>query len=297
MRIDAHQHFWHLDKPFCDWPTPAEGRIYADFDESDLAPLLNACGVDGTVLIQAAPSLDETHFLLEIADRAPFVRGVVGWIDMDAPSAMSDIEALACHPRFRGIRPMLQAIPQTEWILNPAFDGILGQLTESGLCFDALVTPRHLDVLREMAKRHPALSIIVDHAAKPSIRNGAKGFSNWRSQMTALAGNANVSCKISGLLTEAGPDADLVTLRPYLDHLLSVFGAERLLWGSDWPVVLMATDYGQWAAICEEWLSDKSPSDRDLILGETAMRIYRLDLVEESVRHCRDREGYSHGVY
>ncbi|MEN6543846.1 amidohydrolase family protein [Parvibaculum sp.] len=297
MRIDAHQHFWQLDKPFCTWPTPAEERIYADFGERDIAPLLDACAVDCTVLIQAAPSLEETHYLLEIADRTPFVRGVVGWIDMEASSAMSDLEVLARYPRFRGIRPMLQAIPQTEWILNPTFDGILGRLAELGLCFDALVTPRHLAVLHELAKRHPALSIIVDHAAKPAIRDGAEGFSDWQSRMTTLAANANVACKISGLLTEAGTGTDLATLRPYLDHLLSIFGAERLLWGSDWPVVLMAADYGQWVAICEAWLSDKSSADRDLFLGETARRIYRLGGAGENARCRYEGEANLHGTY
>lgn len=295
MRIDAHQHFWRLDKPFCNWPTQAEERIFADFGEDDLAPLLGAHGIEGTVLVQAAPSLDETHFLLEIADRTPFVKGVVGWVDMESPSAISDVEALARHPRFRGIRPMLQGIADPEWILNPAFDGIFQRLIELGLCFDALVTPRHLGALPELAKRHPDLSIVVDHAAKPAIRDGAEGLSNWQTRMTALAGHANVSCKISGLLTEAGPDAGLDDLLPFLDRLLVIFGPERLLWGSDWPVVLMVADYGRWVAICDAWLSDKPASDRDLILGATARRIYRLDIAD--VRPSREEGGRRHGAY
>jgi L-fuconolactonase len=295
VRIDAHQHFWRLDKPFCNWPTSAEDRIYADFGEGDLAPLLDAHGIAGTVLVQAAPSLDETYFLLEIADRTPFVKGVVGWIDMESPSAISDIEALARHSRFRGIRPMLQGIPDAGWILNPSFDGIFRRLAELGLCFDALVTLRHLDVLQELAKRHPDLSIVIDHAAKPSIRDGVKGLSYWQTRMTALAGHANVSCKMSGLLTEAGPGAGLEDLLPFLEHLLSVFGAERLLWGSDWPVVLMAADYGRWVAICDAWLSERPATDRELILGATAKRIYRLDITD--VRSRREEGGRRHGAY
>lgn len=297
MRIDAHQHFWRLSNPFCDWPTPAETKIHADFEPDDIAPLLAAGHIDGTVLVQAAPALAETRFLLDLADEAPFVKGVVGWIDMEAGSALALLGTLAAHPLFRGIRPMLQAIADPAWMLKPAFDGIYRRLAELDLTFDALVTPAHLDSLPELANRHPDLPIIVDHAAKPAIRDGRAGFDDWAPRIARLAGNGNVSCKVSGLMTEAGTGAGLAELRPWLDHLYAVFGPERLLWGSDWPVVLMASDYAAWLSLCEAWLADKPAAARNDIFGKTACRIYGLaGVVERDMRMCA-MEGGPHGAH
>lgn len=297
MRIDAHQHFWQLSNPFCTWPTPAEKNIYVDFWPSDIEPLLATGNIEGTVLVQAAPDLAETRFLLNLADRAPFVKGVVGWIDMEAGSARADLDRLAGHPLFCGIRPMLQVIPDPAWMLKPAFDGIYRRLVELALTFDALVTPLHLDFLPDLAKRHPDMSIIVDHAAKPAICDGDAAYDDWAPRIARLADNDNVSCKISGLLTEAKPCAGLAELRPYLDHLYTVFGPERLLWGSDWPVVLMAADYGRWMSICEAWLADKPATARDNIFGETACRIYRLAASEERDTCISGTVGGQHGAH
>lgn len=297
MRIDAHQHFWRLSNPFCTWPTRAEAKIHADFGPGDIAPLLAAGHIEGTVLVQAAPALAETRFLLNLADEAPFVKGVVGWIDMDAGSALADLDALAAHRLFCGIRPMLQAIPDPAWMLKPSFDGIYRRLVELGLTFDALVTPAHLDMLSELAKRHPDLSIIVDHAAKPAIGDGRAGFDEWAPRIARLAGSGNVSCKLSGLMTQAKPGAGAAELAPWLDHLYAVFGPERLLWGSDWPVVLMAADYAAWIAICEAWLADKPASARDNIFGETACRIYALAGVVERDMCMSATGGGQHGTH
>lgn len=297
MRVDAHQHFWRLANPFCNWPTPAEEKVYADFQPEHLEPLLAANGIEGTVLVQAAPAFQETLYLLEIAEQASFVRAVVGWVDFESPSVLSDIDALARHPLFRGVRPMLQSIPDPAWMLNPEFDVIYTRLAERGLCFDALVTPVHLDLLPRLAERHPELSIIVDHAAKPAIRDGKKAYDYWAPRLSQLGKFGNVSCKLSGLLTEANPGAGLSDLRPYLDHLYETFGAERLLWGSDWPVVLMESDYADWFSICEEWLADKSSSVRDEILGLTAARIYGLAGAAEKVERNRAAGGRQNGAY
>ena len=289
MRIDSHQHFWQLANPFCDWPTPAEEKIYADFGADDLEPLLRANDIGGTVLVQAAPSLAETSYLLDIAERAPFVKGVVGWIDFEAATAITDLEALACRPLFRGVRPMLQSISDPAWMLNPAFDVIYSRLAELGLCFDALVTPVHLDLLPELAKRHPNLSIIVDHAAKPAIRDGVDAYEYWALRMERLAGFSNVSCKVSGLLTEAKSGARYSDLLPWLEHLYAAFGPERLLWGSDWPVVLMEADYAHWLSICEQWLADKPLSARKQIFGAAACRVYGLG--------AAIKQGEQHGAH
>ena len=297
MRIDAHQHFWSLSNSFCDWPTPSEATIYADFGPEDLEPLLAAHDIDGTVLVQAAPAFAETLFLLEIAERTPFVKGVVGWINFESASAVSDLEVLACRSLFRGVRPMLQSISDPAWMLNPAFDRIYERLAELDLCFDALVTPAHLDVLPELAKRHPGLTIVVDHAAKPAIRDGNGAYEFWTPRIAQLAGFGNVSCKVSGLLTEAMPDADLSGLQRWLDHLYTAFGPERLLWGSDWPVVLMEADYARWLSLCEEWLADKPQSARDQVFGMAACRIYGLADAAERGERIHATGGGRHGAH
>lgn len=297
MRIDAHQHFWQLAQPFCNWPTPAEDKIFADFGPDDIEPLLDAIDIDGTVLVQAAPSLAETRFLLDLAGDALFVKGVVGWIDMESSSALADLDSLANDPLFCGIRPMLQAIPDPAWMLNPAFDIIYNRLAELGLTFDALVTPAHLDLLPELAERHPDLSIIIDHAAKPAIRDGQAGYDAWMPRIARLVERDNVCCKVSGLLTEAKPGVGLTELRPYLDHLYAVFGSERLLWGSDWPVVLMAADYEAWMSICKAWLADKPAFVRDNIFGETANRVYRLAVRKERDMRIPTMRGGQHGTH
>ncbi|MEQ8378989.1 amidohydrolase family protein [Parvibaculum sp.] len=297
MRIDAHQHFWQLSNPFCDWPTPAEKKIHADFGPGDLEALLLANAIDGTVLVQAAPSIAETLYLLDIAEQTPFVKGVVGWIDFESVSAVSDLEALAGRPLLRGIRPMLQSISDPAWMLSPAFDGIYKRLAALGLAFDALILPAHLPHLRELAERYPDLSIIVDHGAKPAIRNGMSGFNDWATGMQSLARHANVSCKVSGLLTKAAPGAGLSDLRSWLEHLYVAFGPGRLLWGSDWPVVLMEADYTRWLSICEEWLADKPAVARAQIFGAAACRIYGLvKMVRQDERIHATGDG-QHGAH
>lgn len=276
MKIDAHQHFWKLSNPFTEWPTPAEVRIYKDFGADDLAPLLSAHGVSGTILVQAAPVLDETHYLLKVASRTAFVKGVVGWVDFEAPSALRDIEDLALDRLFRGVRPMLQSIADPGWMLDPRFTQIFECLAARKLTFDALILPVHLASLNALAARQPHLSIIIDHAAKPAIHDGIAGFDDWATGISRLAEHENVTCKVSGLLTEAQPGAGLDDLRVWLDHLYAAFGPERLLWGSDWPVVLMEASYSAWLSLVEDWLSDKPAAARDLIFGGTAKRVYSL---------------------
>lgn len=284
MRIDAHQHFWRLSNPFCDWPTSSEQKIHRDFGPDDLAPLLKKHDIGGTVLVQAAPSLAETRYLLELGEQSSFVKGVVGWIDFESSSAVQDLDALARHPLFCGVRPMLQSIDDPAWVLNPDFDGIFEHLTKNGLTFDALIRPVHLASLLELSRRHPELPIIIDHAAKPAIRDGEGAFDDWAMGMARLAAQKNISCKISGLLTEAQPGAGFDDLLPWLDYLYAGFGADRLLWGSDWPVLLMEESYGAWISLCERWLESKPEKARQQIFGMTASRIYGLANAERSER-------------
>ncbi|HEX5685157.1 MAG TPA: amidohydrolase family protein [Ideonella sp.] len=283
-RIDAHQHFWRLADRQGQWPPAQLHAIYRDFLPADLAPLRGAAGVDGTVLVQSLPSEDDTRWMLSLADQQAFILGVVGWVDMKAADAPARITALASHPRLKGLRPMLQDLAEDEWIADPAVDEAARAMVQHGLVFDALVLPRHLPALHSFALRHPGLRIVIDHGAKPPIASGE--IEPWRSQMARLAALPHVACKLSGLLTEAGPRRSADALRPYVQALWELFGPGRLLWGSDWPVLRLAGDYDTWLAMGHTLLDamDPPPTDADRadLFGGNAMRLYGLDVASPS---------------
>src|SRR5579871_3324633 len=239
--VDCHQHFWRLDRGDYGWLTPELGPIHRDFLPGDLAPLIAAAGVTRTVLVQAAPTEAETHFLLSLAEATPFVAGVVGWVDFETRDAVHRIEALAARPGLIGLRPMIQDIVDDRWMLREGVQPALAAMAAEGLTFDALVLPRHLPVLREFLARHPALDVVIDHAAKPDIASGR--FDAWARDMRAIAAETRVTCKLSGLVTEAAAGWTVETLRPYVDLLVEAFGADRLMWGSDWPVLNLNASY------------------------------------------------------
>ncbi|WP_293484352.1 amidohydrolase [Phenylobacterium sp.] len=272
IRIDAHQHFWRLSRGDYGWLTPRLEPIYRDYLPCDLAPHLTASGVDRTVLVQAAPTAAETDFLLDLAGRTPFVAGVVGWIDLEAPGAPQAVRAFAARPGALGLRPMLQDLPDDEWLLRPGLAPSFAAMAEAGLTFDALVKPRHLPALRRFLERHPHLPVVVDHGAKPDI--AGREHAAWAQAMHALARETHAVCKLSGLVTEARPDWTVADLRPYAETLLEAFGPSRLMWGSDWPVVNRAADYGRWAEATEILLSDLPEADRAAIMGGTAQAFY-----------------------
>lgn len=275
MRIDAHQHFWQLAARAGGWPPPSLAAIYRDFAPQDLAPLLAAHGVAGTVLVQSLPSEDDTHWLLALAEQADFIRAVVGWTDLLAVDAPAAIARLASHNKLKGLRPMLQDLDDDRWIADPALAPALTAMVEHGLRFDALVLPRHLPALLQCARAWPGLAIVIDHAAKPPIADAS--FGQWREDMAQLAALPNVHCKLSGLVTEASTDWSIDDLQPYVAHVLSVFGAQRVIWGSDWPVVGLAGGYGAWLAASETLLAHVGQQDRNDIFGLNARRFYGLD--------------------
>lgn len=274
--IDAHQHFWQLDRGDYDWPNASVAPIFRDFGPDDLAPLLEQAGVGQTVLVQATPTVAETEFLLDVAERTPFVAGVVGWVDLTAPDAVATIDRLRQNPALVGLRPMLQSIPETEWILQPRADTALRHMAAVGLRFDALIQPRHLPVIAELADRHRGLGIVIDHLAKPRMGAGLAPDAGWLQGMTALAARGNVRCKLSGMITEIGPDWALSQLGAHAAHVLAQFGPGRVMWGSDWPVVNLAGDYAAWQAASRSLTAHLSPAEQAQVFDQTAREFYRL---------------------
>jgi L-fuconolactonase len=275
MRIDAHQHFWRLDRGDYGWLTPALAPIYRDFGAEDLRPHLAAAGIGGTVLVQAAATEAETEFLLALARASDgLVKAVVGWVDFEVSDAALRLERLSRNPLLRGVRPMMQDIADTDWMLSRALEPAFRAVVDLGLRFDALVQPRHLATLRRLVDRYPGLALLIDHGAKPRIANQER--EPWATEMRALARETRAWCKLSGLVTEAGPGWGIADLRPYAEHLIECFGSERLIWGSDWPVVELAGGYGRWWAAAAELLRPLDKASRERVLGGNARRFYGI---------------------
>ena len=277
-RVDAHHHIWRLDRGDYGWlnPTPALAPIYRDFDLADLRPLLATAKVEATVLVQAAPTLAETRFLLDVAHNSEgLVRGVVGWADLGAADAVETLAMLAGDPLLKSIRPMLQDLADPDWIARPEVQPALAALPQLGLQFDALVKPRELKALLRTLEHHPDLGVVIDHCAKPDIASSR--WQPWAEDLAALARHTRACCKLSGLVTEAGVNWSVETLRRYTDYVFQCFGPERLLWGSDWPVVTLAATYEEWVGASDTLLAGVSRADQDRIFGANARRFYALE--------------------
>ncbi|WP_309678335.1 amidohydrolase family protein [Polaromonas sp.] len=278
MSIDAHFHCWQLARGDYGWLNPAIepalAPIYRDVSVNDWRAESAPLGVSGGVLVQAAPTEAETHFLLAQADAHPQVLGVVGWVDWLAADAPARIEALARHPRLKGLRPMLQDIADPAWILQPLLAPALQAMSDAGLVLDALVKSAHLPHLLTLAGRYPDLRLVIDHAAKPDI--AAAEWQPWADGMARLAAETGAMCKLSGLLTEAGPAPAPAAVRRWAAHVLASFGAARVLWGSDWPVLELVSTYPLWWRETQYLLAGFSAQEQAAILEENARQIYRL---------------------
>jgi L-fuconolactonase len=246
--------------------------IYRDFSPADLQPLLASHGITATILVQAAPTIAETKFLLDLASSTPFVAGVVGWAALDAPDAATRVAKLAESELLVGLRPMLHDLPDEEWVLRPELEPALREMKAQGIVFDALVRSQHLKHLLVFAQRHPDLSIVIDHGAKPDLRGSWQA--DWAAALASLAKLPLVTCKLSGFLTEADPGAGADLLRPYVMHLIDIFGPDRLMWGSDWPVLNLSDSYARWRRLTEALLEPLSHQAQAAVLGGTAERIY-----------------------
>lgn len=267
MLVDAHHHVWQLARGDYGWLTP-DLPIHRDYTLDDLRPLLG--DITATVLVQAAPTEAETGFLLDVARASNgLVQGVVGWADLTKPDRLP-----LPAPLLKGLRPMLQDIAETEWILRPEVQPALHNMICAGLRFDALIQPRHLRTMLRLCERHPDLPVVIDHAAKPDIAH--RVFEPWAAVVALIAKETSALCKLSGLVTEARPDWQTDDLRPYVDHLLETFGPARLMWGSDWPVVNLAGGYEKWQSATMSLIGGLEVSERAAILGGTAVQFYGL---------------------
>ena len=286
MRIDAHQHFWRYDPRRDSWITDEMRAIRRDFLPADLEPILASNGIDGCVAVQADQSEDETRFLLDLAHRHPFIEGVVGWVDLRSPRLEETLDTLASDPLLRGVRHIAQA-EADDFLARPDVIRGIGSLGRVGLTYDILVVERQLPAALALTAELPDQPFVVDHLAKPGIKNGCRrptegqvvtgALEPWATHMRELARRPNVCCKLSGLVTEADwRHWRSQDLRPYLDVALEAFGPERVMFGSDWPVCLVAASYERVLGIIVEYAATLSSTERDGLFGGNAIRVYGL---------------------
>jgi L-fuconolactonase len=272
LRIDSHMHLWRIARGDHGWIEPGS-PLDRDFTLGDLRPHLR--DVEALVLVQAAPTDAETHYLLEQAAISDgLIKAVIGWADLAAPDAPARIEALARNPLLRGLRPMLQDLPDAGWILRPDIAPALAAMRQAGLTLDLLVKPHQLPALLRLADRHPDLPMVLDHGGKPAIGSGE--WRSWAGDVARLARETGIVCKLSGLITEAGAGWSPGRLRPCADHLLDCFGASRVMWGSDWPVVTVYGSYQSWRETADALTASLPLADRTEIFGGTAARFYGM---------------------
>lgn len=275
MHIDAHQHFWTYSREEYDWIDDSMAAIRRNFLPEDLAPELSRSGFAGSVAVQARQTLEETRWLLELADQSSTILGVVGWIDLCSSDAHSQIATLAKHPKLVGVRHIVQSEPDENFLLRPDFLRGISLLEEFDLAYDILIYPRHLPVAAEFVARFPRQRFVLDHLAKPQIKT--REIDRWARDLSRLAALPNVFGKLSGLVTESDwqnwKREDIV---PYLDVAFECFGADRLMFGSDWPVCLVAASYSRTLDVVTNYVAGKSSEIRDAVLGENAQRFWRL---------------------
>jgi L-fucono-1,5-lactonase len=274
-RIDAHHHLWDVESGAYDWPTPEQGPIYRTFTAADLEPLLVEGAIDGTIIVQTANTLADTDSMLAVAAATPWVRGVVAWVPLDDPVAAVTALGERADQVLVGVRHLIHYEPDPDWLLRPAVLAGLREAASLRLTFDVVaVFPDHLRHVPTLADALPDLTLVIDHLAKPPYRR--VGWETWRDQLVAAARRPNVAAKISGLTTAAGPGWTREELWPALEVALEAFGADRLLFGSDWPVCLLASSYAAHLEALEGLIGTLAADDRSAIMGGTAARVYRL---------------------
>ena len=275
QKIDSHQHLWKFDEVQYGWIEPTWPELRRDFLPADAEREIRRAGIDGVVAVEARMCVEETRRLLQFAAQHAFIRGVVGWAPLADPGLPGILDEFAAQPKLRGIRHVLQGEPDPRHMLRDDFNRGIAELTRRGLVFDICIFERHLPQTIEFVDRHPNQVFVLDHIAKPRIRDGA--MEPWRSLIRDLARRPHVCCKVSGMVTEANPKAwDEGQLWPYFDTVVQAFGAERLMFGSDWPVCLLGAGYRQWYETVVTWLDVLPAADQARVLGGTAVDVYQL---------------------
>ncbi len=273
--IDAHHHLWHYSASEYDWIDDRMAALQRDFLPADLGAELATAGVDGAVTVQARQTLDETRWLLELARSCKAIRGVVGWAALAAPDFEDSIAGLVTDPKLVGLRHVVQAEPKG-FLDHPTFNRGIRALQKTGMAYDLLIVESQLEEAIRFVDRHPRQTFVLDHIAKPRI--AAAVIEPWRTQIRELSRRGNVSCKLSGMVTEDSWSSwSMESLRPYFDVVVEAFGPHRLMAGSDWPVCLVAASYSQWWQVLHDYFADFSKDERGAIFGETATRIYNLE--------------------
>jgi L-fuconolactonase len=275
MHIDAHQHFWIYNPVEYDWIDDSMVALRRDFLPADLKAEIESTGFHGSIAVQARQTLEETHWLLELADRNPSILGVIGWADLRSTDVRSQLKSLTRNPKLVGVRHIVQSEPDERFLLQPEFLRGIAMLEEFGLTYDILIYTRHLAVAAEFVKKFPRQRFVLDHLAKPPIKSGS--INAWADGIRRLSEHPNVLCKLSGLVTESDwkhwkPEQ----IVPYLDVAFESFGPDRLMIGSDWPVCLVAAPYARTVDVVKNYLLGKNPHDREAVLGGNAQRFWRL---------------------
>lgn len=276
-KVDSHQHFWNLGEVDYPWLVPAYGPIYNTFTPADLAPQIKAAGIDKTILVQSANSYADTASMLVHADYNDWIGAVIGWVDLLNPEkTAADLELFKKHPKFRGMRHLIHEEKNPDWVIQPTVIESLKILASQDMIFEVVaVFPNHLKHVPTLSEKIPNLKIAIDHLAKPPIKD--KGMSPWSDQMKAAAANPNVYAKVSGLNTAADWATWSATdLRPYIDFAVECFTPNRLMFGSDWPVAILAGDYNKVWTETNTAIASYSAAERDALLGGSATSFYKL---------------------
>jgi L-fuconolactonase len=273
MTIDSHQHFWTFDPIRDSWITDEMSVIQRSFYPEDLQPTLQQNGIDACIAVQADQSLSETRFLLDLATKNDFVKAVVGWIDLQADAIDEQLSEWKSEKKLAGFRHVLQAEPDTEYMLRPSFLRGISKLKKHGFTYDILIFPKHLVTAQKFVAQFSDQPFVLDHIAKPYIKAGL--IDVWERDIKSLAKFENLQCKVSGIITEADWKRwDYEQIKPFLDVVFDAFGTDRIMFGSDWPVCLVAGDYSQVKEIIETYMKDFSISEKAKVFGENAARFY-----------------------
>jgi len=275
MRIDTHQHYWRYNPHDYGWMLPGMEILKKDHLPVDLLPLLKEVGIDGTVAVQARQTLEETRWLLDLADQYPFIKGVVGWVDLRSPELHEQLERFSSHPKLCGVRHVVHDEPDDRFMLREDFVRGIGMLADFGLTYDLLLFPQHLPVACELAGLFPEQPFVLDHISKPLIKDGV--LEPWATDLRRLAAFPNVTCKVSGMVTEADWQAwKPEDFAPYLDVVFEAFGIQRVMIGSDWPVCTVAGTYPQVMQVALDYVAQLSEAEQADVLGNNAIRFYGL---------------------